>query len=340
MARHFTTGENIVCSIGSCGPVGSGAYTMVWLYKIDLFAGVGGLGTLRRSGASARDAIVTGNRLFGLNEFSGNGFPSPPASVLPEETWVWVAQRKAAGAAHYEWAYGLYPIADPDTDVVFGEDTGAANHSDPGAGDEVWIGLAAVSGNRELAVMAMFDSRLSDAVIKSIFTEALSDLMAAGPVGCWPLNQADTADDVIDVTGNGADQTSITGTAVADDPDGYSYDLTPETNDGVLAGVAPMPTAALAGDVRIDGVLAASLPLPVAALTGDVRIDAVLAGRSPLPRAALTADLRIDGVLAGVSPMPTAHLFDEQPRGRGPRATDQTPGGRYVHTTPAGRTVQ
>lgn len=274
MSRHFSGGtDNITCSVGSCGPVGSGSYSMVWLYRIDLFSGVGGLGTLRRLGASARDAIVTGNRLYGLNEFTGNGFPSPPDPALPETQWIWVAQSKVAGSAHYTWAYGLYPIVDPDTDIIFGEDTGAANHGDPGAGDEVWIGQAAVGGNRDIALQAFFAPQLSVAQIKAGFTEALADLMALNPLGCWPLNQAATTDDVVDVTGNGADQTALSGTTVSDNPPDYDFNLAPPVVEGTAAVDLGALTIGAVGKTIVKGSAGVSLGGLGIAATGTPRVN-------------------------------------------------------------------
>jgi hypothetical protein len=231
MSRHLTGTDNIICSVGSCGPLGTGSYSMLWLYRIDLFAGVGGLGTLRRLGAYAREALVTSNKLFGQGDFS-SGFPN---SALPEATWLWAVQSKAAGAAHYTWAYGLYPIVDPNTDIIFGESVGAANHTDPGLGDEVWIGGAEVSGARDIALQAFFTPQLSQTEIKTALTTAIADIMALNPVGCWPLNQAATTDPVIDVTAHGADQTSLVGTTVSANPPGYDFNLTPPLIEGAAS---------------------------------------------------------------------------------------------------------
>lgn len=256
MARRFAVGDNIVCSVGACGPVGTGAYTLVWLYQIPLFSGIGGLGALRRSGAFAREGFVTTGKFYGAGDFDGFG-------TSPEAVWVWVAQRKVAGSAVYEWAYGVYPIADPDVDITFGS-SGPGTHGDPGVGDQVYIGLTDVQGNptRDIAVQAFFTGRLSDATIKGIFTTALADLIAAGPVGCWPLNQGVTTDPVVDVTGNGADQTLLTGTTVVANPPGYDFNLTPPVIDGsatvdlgaLTIGAIGQKTVYGAATVGLDGL--------------------------------------------------------------------------------------
>lgn len=227
MARLMVGADNIACSIGACAPVGQGGYTMLWLYKLTQFSGVGGLGSLRKTGevgGFARDCLITGNRLFGLADFS-NGFPAGP---LPEALWLWSLQSKPDGAAHYQWAYGLYPITDPDAQIIFGESpVNPGNHGDPGAGDAVWIGGSQVGGNRTIALQAFFSPMLSPVQIKGALTKRLIDVLALAPVGCWPLNQVGTDIAVIDVTGNGADQVLLTGTTVAADPPEYDFSLIP-----------------------------------------------------------------------------------------------------------------
>lgn len=259
MARRIATGDNIVCSVGACGPLGSGAYTMVWLYQIPLFSGIGGLGALRRSSTFAREAFITSSgKFFGAGDFEG-------FSTSPEAQWVWVAQRKVANATApagnkpYEWAYGVYPITDPDTQITFGQTV--STFGDPGAGDQVYIGLTDVQGNptRDIALQAFFDYRLSNAQIKAAFTANLSDLMALSPAGCWPLNQASTSDAVTDATGNGANQTSLTGTTVVANPPGYSFSLTPPVIEGAGSAALGGITASGAGTRLRLGAGAASL---------------------------------------------------------------------------------
>ncbi len=229
MARTYGGGTNYIrCAIGSCAAAGSGAYTLISLVKLPLFQTFSGLVSVRRSGAFARYNLVTGSKLFGEGDFS-SGFGSITSNV-----WTWTVQRKAAGAAHYEMAYALYPVADPDTDITFGQAPDAANHSDPGAGDEIWLGETAVHGLGDHALHAVFTSRLGDAAVKSALTSALSDIMALSPAGCWPLNQATALVAVSDVTGNGADEIATVGNVgVSADPPGYDYNLLPPPEQAI-----------------------------------------------------------------------------------------------------------
>lgn len=84
-----------------------------------------------------------------------------------------------------------------------------------------------------MAVAAIFGEALSDGALESLqATPATQTIYDLGPLALWDFNQASTATDVVDLMGNGADQTAITGTAVitGDDPTwtfGVSAGLTP-----------------------------------------------------------------------------------------------------------------
>lgn len=230
MARHFSGADKIICDPGTCGALAQGSYTMLWLYKIDLFAGVGALGSLYEGATQRRQGMVTSNKLFGTGDFS-SGFPD---TALAEDVWLWAAQSKDAGAAHIQWAWLAF--ADDPANTVFGEASDATNHGDSAtAGDIVNIGVADVQGARAIALQAFFAPRLTDPQIQSAFSLALTDIMALSPRGCWPLNQADAADAVPDVTTNGADSNTVSGTTIVSDPPGYDFSLAPTVVDLVIA---------------------------------------------------------------------------------------------------------
>ncbi len=242
MARSYDGGTNYIrCSIGGCAAAGTGAYTLISLVKIPLFTGFTGMISVRRASGYARYSLITGSKLFGEGDFS-SGF-----GAVPDNTWVWAVQRKAAGAAHYEMAYASYPVANPETDIIFGEAPDAANHTDPGAGDEIWLGETAVHGRGDHALHAVFTSRLTDAAIKSALTTALTDVMALNPAGCWPLNQATALVQVLDVTGNGAGQlldgdgnpVTVGTVGVSSDPPGYDFDIAPPPEQAIQIYAGP-----------------------------------------------------------------------------------------------------
>lgn len=125
------------------------------------------------------------------------------------------------------------------------------------------VGQDAAGNNKaavRLAVFGAWKSPLVDADYESGMRSSLGAWEALAPDALCPFNQASTADPVADTTGNGADQTSITGTTVVtgDDPPGFSFisatpvgrDLPAMWNVRALVGRdAPVTfdTAALAG---------------------------------------------------------------------------------------------
>lgn len=221
MSRHFdASGQSIDCSIGTCGPSATGAYTLLSLVKLPLFAGASGLVAVRRLGAYARYNLISGNKAFGFNDFSA-GF-----GTMPEDVWFWIAQRKLAGSQLYEFAFALYPVVNPNTDITFGSNLGT--HADFATdGDLIRLGSSDVVGRGDHALHALWNGYLTDAQIKTALTTNLSDIMALGPAGCWPLNQANASDPVLDVTNHGANQTALVGTqtTLAADPPGYNFAL-------------------------------------------------------------------------------------------------------------------
>lgn len=239
------SGANYIrCAVGGCAAGGTGAYTIISLARLNLFAAVGGMFQLRGAGTQRRQLIVSSAKMFGTGDFSA-GFG---AVVSDGVTWSWLVERKqAGGTAHYEFAYANYPVVDPNVDIVFGEANDAGNHGDPGAGDEIWIGEADVHWRGAKALDVWFNGYLSNAQIKSALTQSLTDIMALTPAGCWPLNQANIAVPVTDVTGNGADEIETVGTVgIASNPPNYDFTLT-TTTDLIIANASQAQSATSIG---------------------------------------------------------------------------------------------
>jgi len=144
----------------------------------------------------------------------------------------------------------------------------ASNVSD-GSGPitNILVGSAGVAGNTwrgRIAAVATWDTVLSDGQVEAACTLAASDLFDAGPDWMVRLNQASTATPVSDDTGNGGDQTAISGTAVdADDPPGFDYSLTPPPAEGSVALTLDLALAAL-GARASQGSAALGLGLALA----------------------------------------------------------------------------
>ena len=93
------------------------------------------------------------------------------------------------------------------------------------------VRFASISGfaytDLEIAAAALWTTALSDGQIEEL-TTSLTDWLghSVPPVGLWRFNQASIATPLVDLTGNGADQTSIDGTVVSTDgPPDINYDI-------------------------------------------------------------------------------------------------------------------
>lgn len=96
-----------------------------------------------------------------------------------------------------------------------------------GAVAEIWHGhyVGTEYVNARFAVEGVWNSVLTDLAIEGL-TTSLAAWLALSPAALWPYNQANVTDPVLDLTGNGANQTSRNGTIVsADDPPGFNYAL-------------------------------------------------------------------------------------------------------------------
>lgn len=215
MSRHWTGGgaDFILVDEGTCDAAGTGAFTIVALVKPA--GGTGAALSLRASGTIVRQIIWDSGVFFGAGDFSGAG-------TVNVGNYQYVAQTKAAGSHVYRWHFLDYGSSPASTTHVDG--TGA--HGDGSAIDGVQLGNGDNRGNGDIAVLAAWTRELSDADVEAVFTSHLSAWNAQAPAGLWPLSAAESGNPVVDVTGNGADEVSVTGTITsATDPASFDYAL-------------------------------------------------------------------------------------------------------------------
>lgn len=142
----------------------------------------------------------------------------------PDDIWTLVAVTKATGSAtprghlyNYNtstWSHANAAGAMTDSTVT------------PGASGFIQVGGLFNFLNASIAVIGVWAAVLSDGDIEGLDL-ALSAWVAQNPNTLWAFNQASTSDPVLDLMGNGADQSSITGTTVitGDDPPGFDFSL-------------------------------------------------------------------------------------------------------------------
>lgn len=149
-----------------------------------------------------------------LNTYdSATGGGADGAATLAANTWQVLAMSKAAGTATarfhiYSFATGAWThenasATNGDPSVSGGAVIGAF---DTGAPANDFVGA--------IAAAAVWRSNLSDTLAEELST-GWSAWKARSPAALWRLDQASTATAVTDLTGGGADQSGIQGTAVS-----------------------------------------------------------------------------------------------------------------------------
>lgn len=215
-SREFAgpgSGDQITTAIGAV-PGATGPLTLASLWR-PLAVAAGGLLRAFDTGA--------GTPGLGLNPFSdGNlyiglsGFTSVPYAVA--DNWRLDVFRIDPGNPTQRSTY-LYDT-DGWTDSALAVLLNAGNA--PDVIRHGWFITAEVLAGR-LAVQAVWPGLLSIPQIRTL-SPALAAWEALAAAGLWAYNQADVADPVLDLTGNGADQLSRVGTTVSTDvPPGFVF---------------------------------------------------------------------------------------------------------------------
>lgn len=283
MSRQFnpsggSTTDVVNFSLGNAPP-DQGPITIGVLAKMD--AATGDFWMIQGSaGATAVWGMLavsnSGERLYMENDFDATG-----ASGLTGGAWRWYVVTKAAGSNKPRWHVwdlsGAWTHVDGGTNV--GDGSGPITQLRVGNNANLnrnWRGL--------IAVDAAWASVLNDAAVEAAFTLNASATLAAGPAFMHRWNQASTATSVTDDTGGGANQSSITGTAVsADDPVGYNYNLSTSVDaSGDITATAGR-TGAATVEPGGQGTATASAAIAGAATvtanaTGTMSVSAAITG--------------------------------------------------------------
>jgi hypothetical protein len=180
------------------------------------FAGYDGASTL--TWYMGIDDSGAGNDLF--IDIPDIGFRLAPTTVVTNaNNWVLVAITKDAGSATPRFHKYVY-----DT-TTWTHENGTAIASGPATSDRFQVGAGAGDFYQgDILIAGLWNEVLDDATLEGM-TDSLSQWEATNPDGLWRFDQDDVGDPVLDLTGGGADQTSITGTAVGtEDLAGFTFD--------------------------------------------------------------------------------------------------------------------
>lgn len=292
MSRQFSdSGSEVRCSIGAFSGANGGGETYAFIVKrsagtnVDnIFAFLGSDGLW--AGCAIQNGFSETIEYYYTKSPSVSGSQSPTGYYDAANDWTLLVVSKAAGSAVTRWHRYIYSTA--TWTHVNGSGSVADSTVLPGASGVVQFGrLQTVDPmNGLLAVAGGWLRVLSDAEVETL-PLALSAWADLNPDGLWAFNQASTATAVTDLSGNGADQVSTTGTSVsADEPPGFDYSLAGSVT-GSLNATVPALTGGMSGTVSASGVsgsLDATLPALAGALTGTVETPptppTVTAGRA------------------------------------------------------------
>lgn len=251
--------------VGSAGTNGITFGTIVAIAKIDVDSVANGV-YLNRDTAANRAGLIRESTNALAARFSGS-VSAPTITWTSSDGWVLVAVCKATGTATPR--YGKYVYS---TGTWSFEDAGSTTGNANSAFIQTNIGHRANDQrfDGQIAVVGVYDYKLTDDQIKALaFT--LSAWYAMKPKGLWVFDQADTAIKVIDRSGGGANESSLTGTTVGtSSPPSFSYGAP------ILIGRG---AAAASGPITVD-VLAASSSWSSTTPTVAERVGVQPAGRT------------------------------------------------------------
>lgn len=178
--------------------------------------------------------------------WTGAASASSTFTVLVSEGWVLVGVTKATGTVVPRFHKYVFST---DTWTHTDSATSIANAAVPGGGCK--LGAKAGPGDffdGDLAGAAVWDIVLADTQVEALPFGLLPWFAPATPKALWLLDQSAVGQKVLDLTGNGSDETAITGTAV-------STGSVPVFNIGV--GPSSRRLASLPGAALFPGMITA-----------------------------------------------------------------------------------
>lgn len=223
-------GTYISTTVATTGAIGTGDYTIVALTKPGSTGGHAAIGMQVTSSYDIQIIVDTGV-WFGGGDFSGFG------TVTTD--WQIIGQSKTSGSNVLRWHYWNYTLGGAKTHA-----DGTGTHANPGALTNVRIGDGDNRGNGLNAFVVLYKRVISDSEFDNACTTKLIDwlnLPGGAPTAIWALNVA--AASVVDGSGNGNNEASVSGTIslTGADPPGFDYSLVSATADGSFAPTVPPP---------------------------------------------------------------------------------------------------
>jgi hypothetical protein len=223
--RKFNAGGRVTCAIGAVG------ITTAWSFAGIVYA-EGGLSEYFQSyDPTAGSKFAVGREEGKLTLYRES--PSYAVGEMPSKEWLFIGVSKASGTAKPKMY--IYRFSTKTWTIT----TGTVELPNASAGATAvafgqWNATEQLKG--KMAAAAIYAKALTEAEMKALVeVSKLEDWLPTGPKGLWFFNQKSTSEKVLDLTGNGADQTSTANTEVIEEepPIPYSGEKEEESGGGM-----------------------------------------------------------------------------------------------------------
>lgn len=207
--------DRITLSIGACG-VAFGPGTIAAICKSaadqatnDIMALM--IGSSNSGGTGCRFRVLGTTQLADL-KLGGSSASAPTIKLLTAEGWCLLAVTKATGTVAPRFHKYVFST---NTWTHENSSTSIANNSAPSTTVTIGANVAAQDFfGGDIAIEGFWNVVLADAQIESLAYNLNAWWAPAQPKGLWLLDQAATTQKVVDLSGGGANESAITGTAV------------------------------------------------------------------------------------------------------------------------------
>ena len=283
-ARRFDGTDDVqVCSIGSCN-VTFGTFAIILRRVVDNVDM--GAWYLENSSNVRQTGIALGGTLKRITARIAGTERVSTLAVAATDGWVLIGFDKATGTTtprihKYVFSTGVWSHENATATAADGASVAGGNVC---FGDD--RGGSYAFNSADYALAGIWGTVLSDSEWEDL-ADSYDNWVNSSPVGLWKWNQTSTGTSLTDLTGNGANQTSLTGTSVINEaPPLLKYEAGPvvvstATTIGSTASATPvinLPTTILSGNtllaaVRVAGAGAIGWPSGWTELV-DVATDA------------------------------------------------------------------
>jgi len=267
--RKFVEPARVRCAVGACALKEAVSFiALAQLQNTTVGSFVSGAKSTGSGGGSFYDFQVEVSQLEIYKGAPSRGLTTTGLANV----WCVFAATKVSGTAKAK----LYIYRFDTKTWQIGEGAGEiANPTE--AAEEIRLGQWNSTENFQglYAASAMYNKVLTQAEIEELATaSSLQSWLKKGPVGMWMFNQPSTAESVLDITGNGANQTELVGTTVEGVEPPIPY----------FTGVIPLQSSA--GVASATATLSAKTAIPLVPITGTSNPSLKLRATTSVPLAA------------------------------------------------------